>query len=130
MVLSPFLLLAYQAADMLMMGKLQNNIVDLVLRYHQERVRSLSFTWARRFHELNLVHMSFYDLVLKSSVRGFVATPLDDNGCGRYIDELAKYPSASMERCLDTNQRVQPQTMDASQQNATVSVPYSPGTDW
>lgn len=38
--------------------------------------------------------MPFYDLVLKSSVRGFVATPLDDNRCGRYIDELAKYSQA------------------------------------
>lgn len=93
----------YRAADVLMMTKLQNRLVDANLASSRQKPSSWSFLGVANAHLWEITHTPLYQLILKSRTKRLVDEPRESDEFEDATDHVRPYPEAVMDVLRMTN---------------------------
>jgi len=93
----------YHAADVLMITKLQNQLVDTCLAAARQMKRHWRLKTVRDAHTHMVMHTPVYQLILRSCVKWLVDSPTESDEFARETVQLEGYPEAVLDLLRMTN---------------------------
>lgn len=94
---SGFLPEVYHAADLLMMAKLQNQLVDTWLDYAKQSRRAWALSGVGYAHAHGITHTPLYELILKSCVKRLMNKPFASNKFDENVAAIEEHPQAVLD---------------------------------